>query len=107
MYIYYDNVCLWDATDNNVYLALETRMPKMVGVTKSKRFEGIKRNIPFNNNLKPDTEKLHQIRPLFSENCECMSIASYGMDDDDFSIDRQIVLFKGRFSLNQYNSMKP
>ena len=90
-----------------MYWGGETRIPRIADVMPCKRFEEIKRYLHFNNNadLDPDTpDKLFKIRPFYESIVGVFRTLPMG---EHLSIDEQIVPFKGRSSLKQYNPMKP
>ena len=84
--------------------------PKVSELMTVDRFEEIKRFLHLNDNTKyvekgqPGHDKLHKVRPLIDAlNCQLTKIPV----EENVSVDEQIVPFKGRHSLKQYNPRKP
>ena len=85
-------------------------IPKVSELMTVNRFEEIKRFLHLNDNTKyvekgqPGHDKLHKVRPLIDAlNCQLAKIPV----EENVSVDEQIVPFKGRHSLKQYNPRKP
>lgn len=68
------------------------------------RFEEIKRFLHFSDNSMQSADKLHKIRPLIEQlRTRFVSVPM----EENLSVDEQIVPFKGRSCLRQYNPKKP
>ncbi|XP_065670191.1 piggyBac transposable element-derived protein 2-like [Hydra vulgaris] len=68
-------------------------------------FEEIKRFLHFSNNNKATCgDKLHKVRPLITKLVEHLKNISI---EENLAVDEQIIPFKGRSSLKQYNPKKP
>jgi len=70
------------------------------------RWEEIKRFIHFNDNTaaEPDGDRLHKIRPLITQIRDCLNTIP---KEESLCVDEQVVPFKGRSRLKQYNKSKP
>lgn len=84
------------------------RIPLIDAAMTGKRFEKIKQYLHFSSDEKPkehpEYDKLHKIRPIlegFRKNCAKIPAEQY------HCIDEQIIPFKGRQHLKQYNPRKP
>ena len=84
-----------------------TRIERIATVMTCNRWEAIKNHLHFNNNdtIPPDNiDKLFKIRPLLSS---LLTKFQSTPIDEHLSLDEQIVPFKGKSSLKQYNPNKP
>ena len=84
-----------------------TRIERIATVMTCNRWEAIKNHIHFNNNdtIPPDNiDKLFKIRPLLSS---LLTKFQRTPIDYHLSLDEQIVPFKGKSGLKQYNPKKP
>ena len=84
-----------------------TRIERIATVMTCNRWEAIKNHLHFNNNdtIPPDNiDKLFKIRPLLSS---LLTKFQSTPIDEHLSLDEQIVPFKGKSSLKQYNPKKP
>ena len=80
---------------------------EIAGVIPTKRFEQIKRLLHLNNNmqmLKECPDKLFKVRPLISAIKEYLQIIA---PTEILCMNKQMVPYKGRSKLKQYNSQKP
>lgn len=70
------------------------------------RWEEIKRFIHFNDNTaaEPDGDRLYKIRPLITQIRDCLNTIP---KEESLCVDEQVVPFKGRSRLKQYNKSKP
>jgi hypothetical protein len=87
------------------YWSPEFRVDKIASVMTNNKFEELKRFIHFNDNTLPDnSDKLKKVRPLID--LLVRQFRSVTMEEN-LSIDEQMVPFKGRSSIKQYNPKKP
>ena len=90
-----------------MYWSLKMRFPKIADVMPLSRWETIKRMLHISdNNSCPDdcTDRLYKIRPLIDAiTTKVRSI----LPGEKMSIDEQVVPFKGKSRLRQYNPKKP
>ena len=80
------------------------RFAQVAEVMTLNRFEEIKRFIHFNDNSNKSDDRLQKIKPLIEMLRERFNSIP---KREHLSIDEQIVPFKGRSSLKQYNPQKP
>lgn len=80
-----------------------TRFPQIADVMTVNRFERLKKNIHFSNNLesKNKTEKILPVLQEIKQACKRLPM------EEKLSCDEQIIPFKGRISLKTYNPKKP
>ena len=94
-------------TSTRDYWEKNMRYEKIADVMPVKRFEQIKRFLHFNNNMqmsKECSDKLFKIRPLIEALKERFQMIA---PTENLCIDEQMVPFKGRPKLKQYNPQKP
>lgn len=90
-----------------MYWATDTRYPKVADTMSLKRFEKLRSSLHFNDNLtKPadNTDKLFKIRPFLDAVQQNFRNVPH---EQSFSIDEQMVPYKGRQTLKQYLPKKP
>lgn len=93
-----------------MFWGITTRIGHIADVMSVNRWELIKKNVHLNDNSKqpardsPDYDKLYKIRPLITLLNNRFSALPKG---EFLSVDEQIVPFKGRSALKQYNPKKP
>ena len=89
------------------YWAAETTYAKIADIMSHNRFEQIKHFIHCNNNLEapqPLTDVLYNVRPIITH---LQNIFKSFKPKEFICIDEQVVLFKGRLCIKQYNPNKP
>ncbi|KAF3837628.1 hypothetical protein F7725_009396, partial [Dissostichus mawsoni] len=95
---------------SRMYWNSTTRVDCVADTMTMHRWEAIKRNIHFEDNTQliprgqPGHDQLHKVRPLLTSLLE--SFQAIPMDER-LCVDEQIVPFKGRSGLKQYNPRKP
>ncbi|KAL3045317.1 hypothetical protein OYC64_013561 [Pagothenia borchgrevinki] len=95
---------------SRMYWNSSTRVDCVANTMTMHRWEAIKRNIHFADNTQliprgqPGHDQLHKVRPLLTSLLE--SFQAIPMDER-LCDDEQIVPFKGRSGLKQYNPRKP
>jgi len=87
------------------YWSPDFRIEKITDIMTNNRFEEVKRFIHFSDNSAEGSgDKLKKIRPIIDQLVE--RFKSVPMEEN-LSIDEQMVPFKGRSSIKQYNPKKP
>ncbi|XP_057308993.1 piggyBac transposable element-derived protein 3-like [Hydractinia symbiolongicarpus] len=87
------------------YWSSSIGIPQVAKVMTVNRFEEIKRFIHFSDNATADkTDKINKIRPLVNKLNEQLRTIPI---EESLAVDEQIVPFKGRHSIKQYNPKKP
>ena len=89
------------------YWAAETRYPKIADIMTRNRFEQIRRFIHCNDNLKapqPLTDVLYKVRLII---IHLQNVFKLFKPKEFVCIDEQVVPFKGRSGIKQYNPNKP
>ncbi|KAK1904797.1 PiggyBac transposable element-derived protein 3 [Dissostichus eleginoides] len=95
---------------SRMYWNSTTRVDCVADTMTMHRWEAIKRNIHFEDNTQliprgqSGHDQLHKVRPLLTSLLE--SFQAIPMDER-LCVDEQIVPFKGRSGLKQYNPRKP
>ena len=90
-----------------MYWSREFYYDKVAEVMTVNRFEKIKRSIHCNDNLKRTegcTDKLYKVRPIIDMLKQLFALLKH---EEMLCIDEQVVPFKGKSSLKQYNPQKP
>ncbi|KAF2887349.1 hypothetical protein ILUMI_18824 [Ignelater luminosus] len=93
-----------------MYWAANTRVEKVADVMLRNRWEDLKRNLHFNNNSNMPNQnnashdKLYKIRPIVDT---LQTKFSKLPKEQMLCVDKQIVPFKGKSNLKQYNAKKP
>ena len=83
-------------------LDFKTRVSNLMGVN---RFKEIKRFMHFNDNsVKNTDDKLHKLRLAIDKINEPLRLIPF---EEHLAVDEQIIPFKGKSSLKQYNPKKP
>uniref|UniRef100_A0A9J8BZG4 PiggyBac transposable element-derived protein domain-containing protein n=2 Tax=Cyprinus carpio TaxID=7962 RepID=A0A9J8BZG4_CYPCA len=93
-----------------MYWQSATRIDCVANTMALHRWESIKRNLHFSDNLKqapigePAYDKLYKVRPLLTSLLEQFQAIPI---DENLCVDEQIVPFKGKHPMKQYNPKKP
>uniref|UniRef100_A0A8C6U166 PiggyBac transposable element-derived protein domain-containing protein n=1 Tax=Neogobius melanostomus TaxID=47308 RepID=A0A8C6U166_9GOBI len=90
---------------SRMYWSSACRFPQVADVMSRDRWEELKRFIHFNDNMAPNNDdRLFKIRPLIDSLLPKFQALP---QDQMLCVDEQMVPFKGRSSLKQYNPKKP
>ena len=90
-----------------MYWSQTMRLPKIADVMPLARWETVKRLLHINDNdTRPDdcTDRLYKIRPFIDA---VSNMVRSVMPGEKMSIDEQVIPFKGKSRLRQYNPKKP
>ena len=93
-------------SNSRLYWANNTKINLIANNMSIKKFEEIKKFIHFvdNNKITNNNDKLKKIRPLMDQLKNKFNKIN---KEEKMSVDEQIIPFKGRSSLKQYNPQKP
>jgi len=89
---------------SRMYWRPEFLVAEIANAFTVKKFEDIKRFLHFADNTVQSQDKLKKFRPISDYLCERFKTIP---KEEHLSIDEQIIPFKGRSSLKQYNAAKP
>jgi len=89
---------------SRMYWRPEFLVAEIANAFTVKKFEDIKRFLHFADNTVQSQDKLKKFRPVSDYLCERFKTIP---KEEHLSIDEQIIPFKGRSSLKQYNAAKP
>lgn len=108
------SVMLWMSlvrvSSSRLYWSDTMGFPQIINALPMRRFEEIKRFIHFNDNTtavekdQPEHDRLHKVRPLLEKLRSRMLLIP---KEENLSIDEQMVAYKGKSLLKQYNKNKP
>ncbi|KAJ8968848.1 hypothetical protein NQ314_002063 [Rhamnusium bicolor] len=100
------NATMMNLSRSRLYWNPKFRFTQIAEQLSVNRWDEIKRFIHFNNNnnMPPSYDKLYKLRPLLDHfRSRSLTIPK----EEHLSIDEQIIQFKGRSKLKQYNKNKP